>query len=174
MLPSRSTRTENQARGCDLLRDRFSRRDTLLMPDAFNALSARLIEHMGFQAVQCSGRCFSLTAACPSEAEFGMQGNLVLTTEICQAVAIPVMADGEDGFGGPDSVESTVRAYISAGVVGTNIEDQVLDVPHSGAVIDVDLACRKIAAAVARWQTLNFLLLFRDHAQPSRERHPPA
>jgi 2-methylisocitrate lyase-like PEP mutase family enzyme len=149
MPQSISTKLEKQRKGCDLLRDRFARRDTLLMPDAFNALSARLIEHMGFLAVLCSGYCFSLSAACPSEAEFGMEGNLALTTQICQAVAIPVMADGEDGFGGPDSVEATVRAYISAGVVGINIEDQVLDVLHPKAVINVDLACEKIAAAVA-------------------------
>lgn len=138
-----------QAKGCELLRDHFARRDTLLMPDAFDALSARLIEHMGFCAVQCSGYCFSLAAACPSESELGMAANLALTTQICRAVAIPVMADCEDGFGGPDAVEATVRAYIQAGVVGINLEDQVLDAPHSKALVDIDLACRKIAVAVA-------------------------
>jgi len=44
---------------------------TLLMPDAFDPLSARIIERLGFKAVQCSGYSFALAACWSSEAEFG-------------------------------------------------------------------------------------------------------
>jgi 2-methylisocitrate lyase-like PEP mutase family enzyme len=144
-LPS----SDLQSRGCDLLRERFATRDTLFMPDAFDPLSARLIEHLGFPAVQCSGFSFALSAASPCEAEFGFERNLALTTQIARAVAIPVMADGEDGFGGPEVVANTVRAFVAAGVVGINIEDQVLGDPKVRAVVDVEPAREKIAAAVA-------------------------
>ena len=138
-----------QTRGWELLRERFATRDTLLMPDAFDPLSARLIEHMGFPAVQCSGFSFALSARCSSEAEFGLRRNLALTTQIAQAVAIPVMADGEDGFGGPDVVANTVRDYITAGVVGINIEDQIPGNPNVKAVLDAAEAREKIVSAVA-------------------------
>ena len=141
--------SDRQVRGCELLRERFATREPLLMPNAFDPLSTRLIEHLGFPAVQCSGFSFALAAGCPSEAELGFEPNLALTTRIARAVAIPVMADGEDGFGGPEVVADTVRAFIAAGVVAVNLEDQVLGSPKARAVIDVALAREKIAAAVA-------------------------
>lgn len=147
--PSSPLVSNQQIRGCELLRERFTRRETLLMPDAFDPLSARLIEHLGFPAVQCSGFSFALAAGCPSEAELGFEPNLALTRRIAHAVAIPVMADGEDGFGGPEVVADMVRALIAAGVVGVNLEDQVLGSAKARAVIDVALAREKIAAAVA-------------------------
>lgn len=121
----------------------------LVMPDAYDPLSARLIVEAGYPAVQCSGYSFARAAACPSEAEFGFERNLRLTAEIVRAVSVPVMADGEDGFGDPDVVYRSVRAYIDAGAAGMNLEDQVLDVPDSGRVVSRDVAQAKLAAALA-------------------------
>ncbi|MBI1904926.1 MAG: isocitrate lyase/PEP mutase family protein [Rhodocyclales bacterium] len=122
---------------------------TLVMPDAYDPLSARIIMESGYAAVQCSGYSFARAAACPSEAEFGFERNLRLTADIVRAVSVPVMADGEDGFGGPEVVYRSVRAYIDAGAAGMNLEDQVLDVPDSGRVVTRDLALAKLAAALA-------------------------
>ena len=122
---------------------------TLVMPDAYDPLSARIIEELGFAAVQCSGYSFSLAAACPSEAEFGFERNLRLIANIVQAVNVPVMADGEDGFGDPETVYRTVRAYINVGVAGINLEDQVLNVPNSHQVIGCAQAIAKLTAALA-------------------------
>src|SRR5512136_849421 len=93
---------------------------TLVMPDAYDPISARLIERLGFKAVQCSGYSFALAACCPSEAVFGFERNLALTKAIVEAVEVPVMADGEDGFGDPPVVAETVRAFVRAGVAGIN------------------------------------------------------
>ncbi len=106
-----------------VLRELLTSGDTLVMPDAYDPLSARIIESVGFKAVQCSGYSFALAACCPSEAEFGLQRNLALTRSIVEAVQVPVMADGEDGFGDPPMVVETVRAFVRAGVAGINIED---------------------------------------------------
>lgn len=130
-----------------LLRELLTSGDTLVMPDAYDSLSARIIESLGFKAVQCSGYSFALAACCPSEAMLGFERNLALTKSIVEAVQVPVMADGEDGFGDPPVVAETVRAFIRAGVAGINIEDQVLGQPGTKRVIDRDQMIEKIRAA---------------------------
>jgi len=130
-----------------VLRELLASPDTLVMPDAYDPLSARIIESLGFKAVQCSGYSFALAACCPSEAAFGFERNLALTKSIVDAVQAPVMADGEDGFGDPPVVAETVRAFIRAGVAGVNIEDQVLGQSAPKRVIDRSLMVEKIRAA---------------------------
>ena len=120
---------------------------TLLMPDAFDPLSARIIERLGFKAVQCSGYSFALAACWSSEAEFGRERNLAVTARIVDAVNIPVMADGEDGFGDEAAVAGTIRAFLRAGVAGVNIEDQVIANPAARRVIGREAAVGKIKAA---------------------------
>jgi 2-methylisocitrate lyase-like PEP mutase family enzyme len=117
------------------------------MPDAYDPLSARLIESVGFKAVQCSGFSFALAAGCSSEAALGLERNLAMTKAIVEAVDVPVMADGEDGFGDPAAVAETVRAFIRVGVAGINLEDQVLGEPTPKKVIDRSLMIEKIKAA---------------------------
>ena len=130
-----------------VLRDLLTSRETLLMPDAYDPLSARLIEKVGFKAVQCSGYSFALAACCPSEAAFGFEQNVAMTKDIAAAVQVPVMADGEDGFGEPAVVAKTTRAFIRAGVAGINLEDQVLDRPESKSVVARSVMVEKIKAA---------------------------
>jgi thioredoxin type arsenate reductase len=130
-----------------LLRDLITSPETLVMPDAYDSLSARIIEHLGFKAVQCSGYSFSLSACCPTEAAFGFERNLAITQCIVEAVEVPVMADGEDGFGDPSVVTETVRAFIRIGVAGINLEDQVLGPPGPKRVIERTFMIEKIKAA---------------------------
>jgi 2-methylisocitrate lyase-like PEP mutase family enzyme len=119
---------------------------TLLMPDAYDALSARIIERLGFQAVQCSGFSIAL-AACRQETDLGLEENLHVTSRIVQAVSVPVMADGEDGFGDAAAIGETVRRYIGIGAAGFNIEDQLLPPPRAKQVVDRQLMIDKISAA---------------------------
>jgi 2-methylisocitrate lyase-like PEP mutase family enzyme len=130
-----------------LLRALIKSPETLVMPDAFDPLSARIIERSGFKAVQCSGYSFSLVNCCPTEAAFGFERNLAITKRIVEAVEVPVMADGEDGFGDPAVVAETVRAFVGVGVAGINLEDQVLGQPGPKRVIDKTLMIEKIEAA---------------------------
>jgi 2-methylisocitrate lyase-like PEP mutase family enzyme len=132
---------------CTLLRNLLASPDTLVMPDAYDPLSARIIESLGFKAIQCSGYSFALAACCPTEAEFGFERNLALTKSIVAAVRAPVMADGEDGFGDPPVVAETVRSFIRAGVAGINLEDQVLGQAGAKRVVDRSLMIEKILAA---------------------------
>lgn len=98
---------------------------TLIMPDAYDPISARMIEKSGFEAVQCSGYSFSVAAAKKKEIDISRVENVQITKKIVEAVNIPVMADAEDGYGNSDTVGETVSMFIEAGVSGLNIEDQI-------------------------------------------------
>ncbi len=117
------------------------------MPDAYDGLSARLIETAGFKAVQCSGYSMALASLASREESLGLARNLEITRHIVQTVGIPVMADGEDGFGPPSSVHATVSSFLDAGVAGINIEDQVLPPGETRTVVEPQLMVEKIRAA---------------------------
>jgi 2-methylisocitrate lyase-like PEP mutase family enzyme len=129
------------------LRELLSSGETLVMPDAYDPLSARIIEKLGFKAIQCSGFSMALAACVASEAAFGLERNLAATAAIVKAVDVPVMADGEDGFGDVSAIPGTIRAYVEAGVAGINIEDQVLGLPGPKQVIALSEAVEKLQAA---------------------------
>ena len=128
------------------LRKLLASGETLVMPDAYDPLSARIIEKLGFQAVQCSGFSMAL-AACCSEPEFGFERNVSATEGIVKAVSVPVMADGEDGFGDASAMAQTIEGYVRAGVAGINIEDQVLGVPGPRRIVEREAAVAKLRAA---------------------------
>jgi 2-methylisocitrate lyase-like PEP mutase family enzyme len=129
------------------LRELLETERPLVMPDAYDALSARLIEMAGFRAIQCSGFSMALASRAVPEPKLGFEENLEITRKIVEAVQVPVMADGEDGFGGPERVFEVVGAYVEAGVSGINIEDQLLGAPGPKAVVDSALMVEKLRAA---------------------------
>ncbi|NLF18959.1 MAG: isocitrate lyase/PEP mutase family protein [Lentisphaerae bacterium] len=131
------------------LRELILAPETLIMPDAFDPLSARVIERLGFPAVQCSGFSMALAAMRPTEADLGLEANVALTHAIAAAVQVPVMADGEDGFGDAAGVPATVRAYVAAGAAGVNLEDQVLAQPGPKRVVPCEEMVAKLKAARA-------------------------
>ena len=132
---------------CQKLRDLLKTERPLVMPDAYDALSARIIEITGFRAIQCSGFSMALASRAVAEAKLSFEENLEITRKIVAAVQVPVMADGEDGFGGPARVFDVVAAYVEVGVSGINIEDQVLGSGETKAVVDCALMEEKICAA---------------------------
>jgi 2-methylisocitrate lyase-like PEP mutase family enzyme len=117
--------------------------ETLIMPDAYDSISARLIEKAGFKAVQCSGYSFSIAAGYKNEIDMTLDENIEWTRRIVESVDVPVMADAEDGYGGLEEVIETVDKFIQAGVAGLNIEDQIPGrTPLS--IVDEDLMFQKI------------------------------
>ncbi len=125
----------------------LSSKETLVMPDAYDPMSARIIEQTGFKAVQCSGYSFSVAACRKQEIDIGLAENLAVTAAIVQAVSVPVMADGEDGFGGVEQIAKTIEGYVKIGAAGVNLEDQVLDRQPGARVVDAALMQEKLRAA---------------------------
>lgn len=108
------------------LKDIVARRDATILPGAPNALFARLIEDLGFEAVY-------ITGAGIANMHLGVPDvGLTTLTEVCDVVSavsevveIPIVVDADTGFGNPVNVTRTVRLLEKAGAAGIQIEDQV-------------------------------------------------
>lgn len=107
---------------CRRLRDLLQAPEILIMPGAFNVLSALLFQRLGFKAVQGSSSAIANASGRP-DLGIGRERTVALMSEVAGAVDVPVNADGEDGFGGPDEVRETVRRFVAGGVAGMNMED---------------------------------------------------
>jgi 2,3-dimethylmalate lyase len=97
-----------------------------LMPGAYDALSARVIEAEGFAAIVAGG--YAAVGSMLAQADMGqsnMRDYADHYARICGAVAIPVYVDADTGFGGVNNVRQMVRAFEAAGVAGLFISDQV-------------------------------------------------
>lgn len=98
----------------------------LIMPGAYDALSAKLIEFAGFDACQITG--FGLSAALYGKPDVGilsLKDQIDVTRNIVNAVNIPVMSDGDTGYGNSVNVFHTVEYIEATGAAGINLEDQV-------------------------------------------------
>lgn len=120
-----------------ILKQLLNSTETLVMPDAYDPISAKIIEYAGFSAIQCSGFSYSISKGYKSENDIDLKTNLNYTKEIVDAVNIPVMADGEDGYGDEDDLRNTIKEFINIGVSGINIEDQI-HMPTEGALKIID------------------------------------
>ena len=107
------------------LQDLLARPGLLVMPCCFDALSARLIERAGFPLTFMSG--FAVSAARLALPDTGLASFGEMrdqARDICGAVSIPVIGDGDTGYGNPVNVKRTVREYARAGLACVMIEDQ--------------------------------------------------
>jgi 2-methylisocitrate lyase-like PEP mutase family enzyme len=102
----------------------------LVLPNAWDAASARVFEEAGFAAVGTTSAGIAWSLGYPDGEEIDRNEMVAAIHRIVRAVAVPVTADIEAGFGAtPDEVARTVEAVISAGAVGMNLEDGTSD-PH--------------------------------------------
>ncbi|XVF37813.1 hypothetical protein REPUB_Repub20aG0043100 [Reevesia pubescens] len=122
-------------------------------PACFDGLSAKLIERAGFPYCFTSG--FSISAARLGLPDTGFisYGEMVdQGQEITQAVSIPVIGDGDNGYGNAMNVKRTVKGFIRAGFAGIIIEDQVSPKAcghtQGRKVVSREEAVMKIKAAV--------------------------
>ena len=107
------------------LRERLSEPRILLAPGCFDCLGARLIETAGFDAAYVTGSGVSMSAlGAPDVGLASFSEALDRIKRICDVLTIPVIADGDTGFGGPLNVIRTVREFERAGVSAIQIEDQ--------------------------------------------------
>jgi methylisocitrate lyase len=109
-----------------ILRTALQRRKALVVPGCHDALSARIVESAGFEAVQVSG--FGLAGSLLAKPDVGlvdMRDILEITGHIARAVNIPVMADIDTGGGNAVNAAAITERLIEMHVAGVNIEDQV-------------------------------------------------
>jgi len=118
------TRSKTPAEG---LRALLAARDgPIVMPCCFDALSARLIEQAGFPLTFMSG--FAVSSARLGLPDTGLISYGEMADQgraICAAASIPVIDDGDTGYGNAVNVKRTVRGYAQAGFAAVMIEDQL-------------------------------------------------
>jgi methylisocitrate lyase len=151
------------------LRERIDQ-GTVLMPGAFNALSARLIERAGFEGVYVSGAVLANSVGGVPDV-----GLMTLTelrdhaAHIAAVTSVPILADADTGFGGGENAARTVRVLEGVGVSGIHLEDQ--EFPKrcghltGKTLVPAEEFCEKIAAAAAAKTSRDFLLLARTDAR---------
>ena len=112
-------------RQSSVLRERLEGPEIVVLPGAYDALSARLAQRAGFDAVFTTG--FGFSAAALGAPDFG----LLTASEVMErvrpivaAVDVPLVADMDTGYGNPLNVVRTVRECVQAGVAGIILEDQ--------------------------------------------------
>jgi 2-methylisocitrate lyase-like PEP mutase family enzyme len=134
----------------------------LVMPAAYDALSAKLAEEAGFQALQVSGLSLSAADGLPDFSILSMREMVERTRRIAAAVDIPVMGDGDTGYGGVVNVWHTVREFEDAGAAGVNLEDQVFPKRcgrlEGKEIIPSREMCAKLDAAVSARRDGHFVL----------------
>jgi methylisocitrate lyase len=142
----------------------------IAIPGVFNALTARMAERAGFQALYQSGAALSAgLAAIPdvglvTQTEFADEARY-----LTQAVSVPVISDADTGFGEALAVERTVQLFEQAGLAGLHLEDQALP-KRCGHLSGKTLVSReamtaKIRAAVAARRDSGFVLIVRTDAR---------
>ena len=145
-------------------------RGCVVMPGAFNAATARLIERCGFSGVYISGAGLAnATAGLPDIGLLTLSEVSQLAGYIADAVNIPALADADTGFGGPENVARTVRTFERIGLAGMHLEDQ--EFPKrcghlaGKTLVPVEEMAEKISAAVRARRDRDFLIVARTDAR---------
>jgi carboxyvinyl-carboxyphosphonate phosphorylmutase len=151
------------------LRELLGGPQPLIAPGAYDALSARLVEQAGFDAVYMTG--FGTTASLIGRPDVGLLSGAEMVDNarrIVAAVDVPVIADADTGYGNAINVLRTVQLYEQAGVAGIQLEDQVAPKKcghMSGkAVIGTEEMVGKIRAAVAARRDPDLVVIARTDA----------
>jgi len=152
------------------LRQLLKDKEILVAPGAHDALTAKIIEKVGFNAVYMTG--YGQAASHLGQPDVGlmtMTEMLSRVSNMVSAVEIPVICDGDTGFGNVVNVMRTVREYEKAGAAAIQLEDQVSPKKcghmTGRQVIPKEEMVEKIKAAVAARKDPDFVIIARTDAR---------
>jgi methylisocitrate lyase len=144
--------TDDRAHLRSLLRARRLQPRLLVAPGAADAITARIIEEAGFEAVYATGAGIAnASLGVPDIGLTTLSEAVSQVQRIADAVHVPVIADADTGFGGPHNVVRTVRELERAGAAAIQLEDQVFPKRcghfEGKEVVATAEMCQKIRAA---------------------------
>ena len=153
-----------------VLRNKVNERRGLMVAGASNALTARLIEQLGFEAVYLTGAGITNTFYGMPDLGFISLADLVQHTSATRdAVQLPIIVDADTGFGSALNVRHTVRSLERAGANAIQLEDQLMPKKcghfKNKSVIPAREAASKIKAAVDARISDDFLIIARTDAR---------
>ena len=115
----------------EILQKKLHQDSIVKVGGAFDAMSAKLVENAGFDAVWAGSFAISATHALPDASILTMTEFLNASSIMVNACNIPIIADCDTGFGGPSNVTHMVRKYESAGISSICIEDKIFPKQNS-------------------------------------------
>jgi len=152
------------------LRKILAEEKTILVPGAYDALSAKILKQAGFRVVYMTGS--GVTASLTGMPDVGILTMTEMVNQarnIVTAIDMPLICDADNGYGNPINVIRTVKEYERAGVAGIHIEDQVAPKKcghfEGKQVIPAEEMVKKIEAAVYTREDEEFLLIARTDAR---------
>jgi 2-methylisocitrate lyase-like PEP mutase family enzyme len=155
---------EIQARA-EAFRQLHDRPGAFIVPNPWDAGSARLLESLGFEALATTSAGYAFSLGRPdAAAAVGREETLANVRAIVDATSLPVSADLENGFGDdPQACAETIRMAVAAGLVGGSIEDATGR--PGDPIYPFALAVERVAAAVAAARALPFPFVLTARAE---------
>jgi len=154
----------------ELLRKDLESKSILKVGGAFDAMSAKLVEFYGFDAVWAGSFAISATHAVPDASILTMTEFFDAAFNMAETCKIPVIADCDTGYGGPSNVSHMVRKYENAGIAAICIEDKtfpkqnsLLENGQNDLISEKEFVAKIIAAKEAK-QDKNFMIIARIEA----------
>jgi 2-methylisocitrate lyase-like PEP mutase family enzyme len=151
------------------LKQRIAQDSVLVVPACFDMVSAKLIERTGFEAVYLSGYGHAAShLGLPDAGLITFTEMLERLRHLVRSVGIPVLADGDTGFGGVINLRRAIQEYESAGAQAMQLEDQEIPkkcghTPGKRLVSGNEMV-KKIEAAIASRRNDDFLIIARTDA----------
>lgn len=157
--------------GAKKLRDLMARPKTTVVPLALDPLSACMAEASGFEAIYLSGGTLGYVKT-STEAHLSLSQLVDVGVEIRAASTLPLILDGQCGWGDPMHMDYTMRLSEAAGFAGIEIEDQLapkrvhhhVGIEHS---IPTEMMVEKIRVAVAARRDPDFVIIARTNVHRS-------
>jgi 2-methylisocitrate lyase-like PEP mutase family enzyme len=147
-----------------MLRDLISGPDLVVVPEAYSALTGRLVEMSGFAAAYCGGHALGgMHYAVPDHGLITISEMVDLAARIADAVSIPLIADADQAGETTVNVRRTVKMYEKAGVAGIHIEDTInpKHLYDGDRLMPINQMVARIDAAVDAREDENFVLIAR-------------
>ncbi len=139
-----------QRRKAETFRKLHDRSKILVLPNAWDAASAKIFEAAGFPAVATTSSGVANSLGYPDGEAVSREEMLAAIARIARVLSIPLSADIESGYATEvDNLKETIRAVIEAGAVGINLEDGMHDGSHQLFPVDVAVARIKAVRSVA-------------------------
>ena len=154
----------------DVLREELGSKAILKVGGAFDAMSAKLVENSGFDAIWAGSFGISATHALPDASILTMTEFLNASSNMEDACNIPIIADCDTGFGGPSNVSHMVKKYEKAGIAAVCIEDKTFPKQNSflenskQELLSEKEFVAKIIAAKESKENPNFTIIARTEA----------
>jgi 2-methylisocitrate lyase-like PEP mutase family enzyme len=151
------------------LRELITRQGYTIVPGAYDPLTARLAQVIGFETVYITGGGVSRSQGYPDLGLLTMTENVQILARVVDVVDIPVIADMDTGYGNAINVVRAMREYERAGIAGFHIEDQIFPKKcghyEGKAVVNITEMVGKIKALVDTRRDADMVIIARSDAR---------